>query len=142
MRIIQQRHFPLHNPQIGAADHPDFAVRPRLARDPVQRIVSIAAFLRERLKHAFRSVASAHILHHHGVAVLGENPIGGREVRALAVGRANQNGGNAIFHVGPEYVSRQANAVAHLGAHVELLQDGRRERRRRQRRYATDDQAR
>ena len=36
MRIVQQRHAPLRDPQVRAADHADFAVRPGLRRDPVQ----------------------------------------------------------------------------------------------------------
>jgi hypothetical protein len=72
MRVVQGRHFPLHDAQVGAAQHADFAVGPRLARDPVQRVVAIGRLLFERPEDAFGCVAPAHILDHHGVAAFDE----------------------------------------------------------------------
>src|ERR1017187_6976224 len=52
MRVVQRRHFPLHDSQIGAAQHAYFAVPPRLARDPVERVVAIGRPLFERPEEA------------------------------------------------------------------------------------------
>ena len=60
--------------------------------DPVERVVAVGAFLRQRAEDAFRSVASAHVLHHHGVTAFDKRPIGGGEIGALSVRRANEHG--------------------------------------------------
>ena len=49
----------------------------------------------ERPEHALGFVAPAHVLHHHGVAVLHEGLVIRRDVGALAVWRAHQDGRHA-----------------------------------------------
>ena len=89
--LFEQRRLPLHDPQIRAAEHTDLAVGPGLARDPVQRVVAILWLLAERIEYAFGFVAAAHVLDDHGVAVVDERTVIGRQVIALAIRRAHQD---------------------------------------------------
>ena len=100
MRVVQQRQLPLHDSEIRAADHPDLSIRPGVPRDPVQRVVAVGTLLRERLVQALGVVAPPHILQHHRVAALDERQVGGGQVSAFTVRRANQDGGDAGLDVG------------------------------------------
>src|SRR5580698_6331702 len=85
MRILRHSGLPLRDPEIGAAVHPDAAVRPRLPGDPVQRVVTIADFLVDRLESAAGTVASAHVLHNDRIAVIHERLVSRRDRVAFAV---------------------------------------------------------
>jgi hypothetical protein len=93
MRIVAQRRFPLHDPEIRPAHHADLAVGPGLAGNPIDRFIAILAFVVQLFEVAFGFVTASHILHHHGVPVIDERLVVRNEVGPLAVRRPNQNGG-------------------------------------------------
>ena len=121
MRIVQQRHAPLRDPKIGAADHADLSVGPGLRGDPIQGVVAVRAFLIQSIEHAGRAIAPAHILHDHGVAMIDERLVAGRKVGTFAVGSPDQNCGKAAAALRVEDVGIQAHIVAHRNAYVQQL---------------------
>ncbi len=124
VRIVEHRHLPLHDPQVRTAHHADLAVRPRLARDPVQRVVAVRRLLFERLERALRFVTPAHVFHHHRVAVVHEGLVIRRDASALPVRRAHQNGRHSGILGGQKNVGRQVHSVAHRNRHAQLLDRG------------------
>ena len=119
MRVVQGRDFPLHDAQVGAAQHADFAIGPGLARDPVKRVAAIGGLLFERPEDALGCVAPAHILDHHGIAALDERRVIGRDGGPLAVGRAHQDGGIAAGRLRPEDICGETHTVPHGHGNVE-----------------------
>ena len=58
---------PLHRPRVGEAEGSDLARRPRLRGRPLDGVVAVLALVQVRHELAVRSVAPAHVLHHHRV---------------------------------------------------------------------------
>ena len=54
--IVEKGRLPLHDAEIGSANHADLAVAPGLARNPVERVVAIYGLLRERIEDTFRLI--------------------------------------------------------------------------------------
>ena len=106
-------------PEIRAADHSNSSVRPGLLGDPVQRVVAVWAFLPENVELAFGSIAAAHILQHHRVAVVQERRIAERQVGSLSVRRSHQERGIAADTGGMENIGIEMDAVAHRNARVQ-----------------------
>ena len=126
MRVSGHRRFPLRDAQVGAAIHTHPAVRPRLARDPVQRVVAVVDFLVDRFECAAGSIAAAHVLHDDNVTVIHEGLIGGRDRIALPVGCAQQDRGIARRRAWTEDVRAQYHAIAHGHSCVVCADRGRR----------------
>ena len=121
VRIVAQGGLPLHNAGVGAAHHADFAVRPRLACDPVQGVVAIHGLLGQGQEGAFGFVAPADVLHHHRVAALDEGLVVRCDVRALTVRRANQDSRDARGFRGKEDIGGKAHAIAHGDGHMQVF---------------------
>ena len=118
VRVIQKRHSPLCDSQIRSADHPHFAVRPRLRRNPVERVVSVRTFLVQSVEHAFGVIAAAHILHHNRVPVLDKGRITWLKIGTFSIRRSNQDGWVSRATGRMKDVGVQMNSVAHRNAHV------------------------
>src|SRR5581483_1377182 len=74
MRGAGWQHPVLGDARVRATDRADFAVAPRLNRDPFNRVVAVAvrppAVVAERVELTLRLEPTAHVLDHHRVAVV------------------------------------------------------------------------
>jgi hypothetical protein len=72
LRSLLQSHGVLSAAHVGGAEHPAFAVRPRLFRDPIGGVKTVMAIVRQEMPDAFRVVTAAGVLRHAGIAAGGE----------------------------------------------------------------------
>src|SRR5688572_14412160 len=70
-RVGFDRGRPLHESGVTAANHSDIPVRPALFRDPIDRVMTVFAFVHERLPLAVAVIASSHVLSDVHVTTLG-----------------------------------------------------------------------
>ena len=125
---------PLREAVVAVAPHADVAVRPRLPRDPVDRVVAVGDLVDERERLALRAESPAHVLRDEGVAARDE--MRGQErdpavAAVLVVRQAHEHGGERPGAVGEVHVGGQVHAVAHRhhllpGARIQRRGPGRR----------------
>ena len=115
---------PLHRRQVGAAHHADPPIRPRLAGDPLDRVVSVLCVGEEEPEAPVRVPASAGVLDDEGVAplcvLLPELRV---PLVGLDVGCAHEDCRVRSGAVGQPEVGGQLDAVAHGDPEVEVLLD-------------------
>ena len=87
VRRLLDRRLPLRQSDVGAADHADLAVRPRLRRRPLHRVVAVRRLLPHGVELALRAVAPARVLVEGRVASLCEVAPGARIAVAAGAGR-------------------------------------------------------
>ncbi len=107
---------PLREAVVAVAPHADVAVRPRLPRDPVDRVVAVGDLVDERDRLALRAESPAHVLRDEGVAARDE--MRGQErdpavAAVLVVRQAHEHGRERPGAVGEVHVGGQVHAVAH-----------------------------
>lgn len=111
----------LRRAHVGAAEHPHFAVRKGLSRDPFNRVVTILGFVDEGIPLAVGSVAAAHVLQENDIATRGGTL---REIDVVtprngpAVWRTLQEHREFALGIGPEDIAAQNDAVAHLDFNI------------------------
>ena len=119
VRRLLDRRLPLREPDVGAADHAHLAVRPRLCRRPLHRVVAVGRLLPHGVELALRAVAAPGVLVEGRVAALGEvAPGAGIAVaagvgRAPVVGRPLQDHGERPVTRRQVHLGREPDAVAH-----------------------------
>ena len=115
VRVSAGGYLPLHDGEVGCADHTGAAVAPRLGGQPVQGVVAVILFVDDRLPDTFGKLAAAGILRYYGIAVMCEaEELAHAE---LVVAGADQYGGEFLpFGTGGGQVDigGQLDAVAHL----------------------------
>src|SRR5205823_3913179 len=91
MRVAPNGHLPLRDTEIRSAHHPGRIIRPRLPRDPVQRVIAIRPLLPEHVERALGIVPPTSILNHERVSAQHPSAIVIRKARALSVRSAHQD---------------------------------------------------
>ena len=122
----RHRREPLRHTDIRDAVHPHPAVRPRLRRTPLDRVVSVLDLVPEEVKLPIRAPAAARVLDNHGIAGAGEtqridHQPDGRE--RLVVRRALQQHRVATLGLRQIDVRREDGAVARRSRNVPLKRD-------------------
>jgi hypothetical protein len=123
-RMPAGRRGPLRDPVIGVPEHPDGAVRPRLAHDPFERVVAVVDLVDVGNRLSLGAELAPDVLDHERIATLGKP---GRQPRhegvppALVVGEADEHGRVAVPRREID-VGGQAHAVP--GRHHDLVGQG------------------
>ena len=121
----RHRRQPLGRADVGAAQHPDRAVRPGLGGAPGDRVLAVLLLGQERAPLALGVEPAAAVLHDHDVAGFREREpvdrIAGRHPVAV-VGRPLEDDRQPLGGVRAVDLGGQRHAVAHRHAHVALDQ--------------------
>src|SRR6185312_13298166 len=115
---------PLDDAQVGTARHSDTAIGPRLASNPIDGVIAIRPFLRNRTEATRGTIAPAHVLNNHGIAAQCKHPIATSSQRPAIVGSANQNSRPGATAVRKEDVGHQLDPVAHRRRNIVMLNRG------------------
>ena len=129
VRRAARRRGPLHPGHVGAPQHSDTAVAPRLARDPLHRVVAVLEVVDPGREEAVGIAAPPHVLDRHRVAVGRKVATPDDEVLTrVAVGGADQDRGRRTIGVGQVQIDGQAGSVPHHRPDVDRCAHGPRRR--------------
>jgi hypothetical protein len=104
--------LPLHSADIRAAHHAHATAAPRLARDPLDGVIPVLAFIVVWRKRSFRPKLPTAILRDEDVASLGPSLARGLLLRAI-IRRASEDDGRLGDRVISIEVGGELHAIAH-----------------------------